>query len=162
MRVIRTLVSFIVVCLWTAPTCLAQKPYWNETWNYCVNYPPGWSVRHAVDQYGMEFTRASSVSMSFGVTKDNETLQDNFRTAYLTDEHMNLVERRDIRFQEHPAIIATLSSDSLRKVQRVMTVADPAKGVIYEFKLAAPDLPTLKRELPTFNAELASFKFSCK
>jgi hypothetical protein len=88
-----------------------------------VNYPEGWNVRHAVDEYGIEFTSGADLFMSFGVMKDSESLEDNFRTAYLTGGDLKVVERQDIRFQGGPAIVATLGSDTLKSVRHVERAA---------------------------------------
>ena len=152
----------LIVIASLAPACVGQNRYWNETWNFCVNHPAGWSAHHPVDEYAIEFTRGASVSMSFGAIKDNESLEDNFRSAYLTGD-ARILGRQDTRFLGRSAIVATVIGDGTpMKVHRIMTVADDKKGVIYEFQLTAPDLKTLERYLPKFNSEQESFKFNCK
>ena len=157
------LVVVMVAFLWQPPACFSQTRYWNDTWNFCVDYPHGWQVIHPFDEYGIEFRHAESIEMSFGTIKAAETLEDNFRTAYLGDTSVTVVGRRSTTFRGRPAIVATLISDrSPKNAQHVMTVAGDSAGVIYEFRITAPDQATLKKYLPTFRSELTSFKFGCK
>jgi len=157
------LVVVMVAFLWQPPACFSQTRYWNDTWNFCVDYPRGWQVIHTVDEYGIEFRHGESIEMSFGAIKDAETLEDNFRTAYLTDAAVTVIDRSRITFHGRPAIVATLISDHPRKnAQHVMTVASDSAEVIYEFRITAPDQATLKQYLPTFQSELTSFRFGCK
>ena len=159
---VNRLPALFLVCACFAPAIFSQEPYWNKTWNFCVSYPPGWSARHPVDEYAIEFHKDETLSMSFGVVKDNEDLDDNFRTAYLSGS-VDVIRREHTLFNGRHAITATLASKRPSSAtRRVMTVAGASNGVIYEFQLSAPDLPTLNRYMPIFESELASFKFDCR
>ena len=153
----------VMVALWLPASCLSQSQYWNATWNFCVDYPSGWQTLHPFDENGIEFRQSELIAMSFGAIKDAETLEDNFRTAYLTDASVTVIDRSNITFHGRPAIVATLVSDRPRKnAQRVMTVASDSAEVIYEFRITTPDQATLEKHLPRFQLELTSFKFDCR
>jgi len=158
---IRSFVTLVIVAQLVSG-CIAEERYHNSTWNFCVDYPKGWTPEHPIDEYGIAFHRGDSISMSFGVIKDNENLEDNFRTAYLENGSVSVTERESTTFHGRPAIVATLAHDKpSHAVQHIMTVA-ASEGVIYEFQVSAPDQNTLNQFLPMFRSELASFKFSCK
>ena len=94
-----------------------------------MNYPPGWSVRHTVDQYAVEFHKDPSVSISFGVIKDDESLDNNFRTAYLSDGSVDVIQRESTLFRFRHAILATLATNKpSSSARRVMTVAGDSKA----------------------------------
>lgn len=144
-------------------TSRSQERYKNDTWNFCVNRPGGWATVHPVDEYAVAFERDHSISMSFGVIKDAENLDDNFRAAYLTDKPVRVIAREATEFRTRKAIVATLAHENPpSKFMHVMTVSVPSAGTIYEFQLTAPSLTMLNKYLPVFNSEVASFKFDCK
>jgi hypothetical protein len=142
--------------------CVAGDRYRNETWSFCVDYPKGWQASHPIDEYAIVFRRDRSTSMSFGVIKDDESLEDNFRKAYLDDSSVSVTQKESTRFQGRPAIAATLVRNAGPSVaQRIVTVS-AKDGVIYEFRISAPDSKTLNQLLPIFQSELDSFMFNCK
>ena len=159
----RLLILAIVASAGFTSSCLGQETYRNATWNFCVRYPAGWEVSHPVDEYAVIFTQGQSLSMSFGVIRDNESLEDNFRTAYISDSSVSVVQRESVIFRGRQAIVATVTRDtSPQTVQHIMTIASGLKGVIYEFQLTAPDLKSLNQHMPIFKSEVESFRFDCK
>lgn len=182
-RVLTTLTVGCCISLsLSAPAAKRKGPaqYWNERWNFCIEYPKDWVTYVPIDGSGVDLRpmRASDGLVSVGALpaqpkKNNpsqletpsEALEGGLKELAKSRDVQNLtiLKKRDFPILSNPAVEITYSYDERYAFHWLVKEIDftTTDGVAFGISLKVPpeEAPTFE---PVFEQIIRSLKLNCR